>query len=177
MTELAAHYLRYGFKKLFQIFHKQGNTWNHKRVHRIYFVLKLNFCRKSKQRLPVRNPILLATPGALNQRRSIDFMHDALICGQRFRTFNVVDDFNLEALAIEIDLNILAQRLVRGLDRIVPNRGYSQKMRMDNGPELISRFWRNGLRSTVCCWNLSNRVSRRRTRLLSVLIGRTGQRS
>ncbi|HBQ0324527.1 TPA: transposase family protein, partial [Klebsiella pneumoniae] len=59
-------------------------------------------------------------------------------CGRRFRTFNVVDDFNREALAIEIDLNIPAQRVVRVLDRIVANRGYPLKMRMDNGPELVS---------------------------------------
>lgn len=34
-------------------------------------------------------------------------MHDALVCGRRFRTFNVFDDFNREALAIEIDQNIV----------------------------------------------------------------------
>ena len=49
-----------------------------------------------------------------------------------------MDDFNREALAIEIDLNIPAQRVVRVLDRIVATRGYPVKMRMDNGPELIS---------------------------------------
>ncbi len=65
-------------------------------------------------------------------------MHDALVCGRRFRTFNVVDDYNREALAIEIDLNIPAQRVVRVLDRFVANRGYPLKMRMDNGPELVS---------------------------------------
>ncbi|UJD92489.1 IS3 family transposase (plasmid) [Rahnella aquatilis] len=96
------------------------------------------FRRKGKQRLPVRNPAPLATPEALNQSWSIDFMHDALTCGRRFRTFNVVDDFNRETLAIEIDLNIPAQRVVRVLGRIVANRGYPLKMRMDNGPELIS---------------------------------------
>lgn len=66
-------------------------------------------------------------------------MLDALVCGRRFLTFNVVDDFNREALAIEIDLSIPAQRVVRGLERIVVNRGYPLKMRMDNGPELVSR--------------------------------------
>ncbi len=64
-------------------------------------------------------------------------MHDALVSGRHFRTFNVVDDFNREALAIEIDLNIPAQRVVRVLDRIVVNRGYPLMMRMDNGPELV----------------------------------------
>ncbi|EKN4199874.1 IS3 family transposase, partial [Yersinia ruckeri] len=137
-TEAAERYPRYGFKKLFQVLRRQGHRWNHKRVHRIYCLLKLNFRRKGKQRLPVRNPAPLATPEQLNQSWSIDFMHDALVCGRRFRTFNVVDDFNREALAIEIDLNIPAQRVVRVLDRIVANRGYPLKMRMDNGPELIS---------------------------------------
>ncbi|PTA87762.1 IS3 family transposase [Kluyvera sp. Nf5] len=137
LTVAAERYPRYGFKKLFQVLRRQGNTWNHKRVHRIYCLLKLNFRRKGKQRLPVRNPAPLATPEAMNQSWSIDFMHDALVCGRRFRTFNVVDDFNREALAIEIDLNIPAQRVVRVLERIVANRGYPLKMRMDNGPELI----------------------------------------
>jgi len=133
LTEVAERYPRYGFKKLFQVLRRQGHVWNHKRVYRIYCLLKLNFRRKGKQRLPVRNPAPLATPEALNQSWSIDFMHDALTCGRRFRTFNVVDDFNREALAIEIDLNIPAQRVVRVLDRIVANRGYPLKMRMDNG--------------------------------------------
>ncbi|QLU06790.1 IS3 family transposase [Klebsiella oxytoca] len=138
LTVAAERYPRYGFKKLFQVLRRQGKSWNHKRVHRIYCLLKLNFRRKGKQRLPVRNPAPLATPEAMNQSWSIDFMHDALVCGRRFRTFNVVDDFNREALAIEIDLNIPAQRVVRVLDRIVANRGYPLKMRMDNGPELVS---------------------------------------
>ena len=138
LTVAAERYPRYGFKKLFQVLRRQGKSWNHKRVHRIYCLLKLNFRRKGKQRLPVCNPAPLATPEAMNQSWSIDFMHDALVCGRRFRTFNVVDDFNREALAIEIDLNIPAQRVVRVLDRIVANRGYPLKMRMDNGPELVS---------------------------------------
>ena len=50
----------------------------------------------------------------------------------------MVDDYNREALAIEIDLNIPAQQAVRVLARVVANRGYPLKMRMDNGPELVS---------------------------------------
>lgn len=65
-------------------------------------------------------------------------MHDALVCGRCFRTFNVVDDFNREAPAIEIDLNIPAQWVVRVLDRIMANRGYPLKIRMGNGPKLVS---------------------------------------
>jgi len=137
LTEAAERYPRYGFKKLFQVLRRQDNAGNHKRVHRIYCLLKLNFRRSGTQRLPVRNPPPLATPGALNQSWSIDFMNDALVCSRRFRIFNVLDDFNREALETEIDLNIPAQRVVRVLDRIVANRGYPLKMRVNNGPELI----------------------------------------
>ncbi|MFJ5444100.1 IS3 family transposase [Pectobacterium sp. CHL-2024] len=138
LTDMAERYPRYGFKKLFQKLHRQGHAWNHKRVHRIYCLLKLNFRRKGKQRLSVRDPAPLVAPEHKNQSWSVDFMHDALVCGRRFRTFNVVDDFNREVLAIEIDLNIPAQHVVRVLGRIVANRGYPLKMRMDNGPELVS---------------------------------------
>lgn len=94
--------------------------------------MKLNFRRKGKQRLPVRNPSPLSTPEALNQSWSVDFMYDALVCGRRFRTFNVVDDFNREALSIEIDLNLPALRVVRVLESIAANRGYPIMLRMDN---------------------------------------------
>ncbi len=65
-------------------------------------------------------------------------MSDALWGGRRFRTFNVVDDFNREALAIEVDLNLPAERVVRVLERVTLWRGYPQKLRLDNGPEMIS---------------------------------------
>jgi putative transposase len=65
-------------------------------------------------------------------------MSDALMCGRRFRTFNVVDDFNREALAIEIDLSLPAPRVIRVLERVSLFRGYPEKLRVDNGPEFIS---------------------------------------
>ena len=74
----------------------------------------------------------------VNAGWSADFMSDALWDGRRFRTFNVVDDFNREALAVEIDLNLPASRVIRVLDRIAAWRGYPDKLRLDNGPEFIA---------------------------------------
>ena len=68
----------------------------------------------------------------------MDFMSDSLFCGRRFRTFNLVDDFNREALAIEIDLNLPEPRVIRVLEKAVAWRGCPSKLRMDNGPEFIS---------------------------------------
>ena len=66
-------------------------------------------------------------------------MCDSLFCGRRFRTFNVVEDFSREVLAIEIVVGLSAERVTRVLDRVVAWRGYSSKLRMDNGPEFISK--------------------------------------
>ena len=68
----------------------------------------------------------------------MDFMSDSLFCGRRFRTFNVVDDFSREALAIEIDVGLPSDRVIRLLERIVAWRGYPSKLKSDNGPEFIS---------------------------------------
>ena len=65
-------------------------------------------------------------------------MSDALWSGQRFRTFNLVDDYNREALTIEVDRSLPAGRVVRVLDRAAAWRGYPKKLRVDNGPELTS---------------------------------------
>ena len=40
-------------------------------------------------------------------------MCDALACGRRFRTFNVIDDFNRQSVHIAVDTSINAARLVR----------------------------------------------------------------
>jgi len=138
LQELAERFPERGFGKYFKLIRRRGHGWNHKRVYRIYCALNLNRRRVGKKRLPPRTPAPLAVPGKMNRSWSIDFMSDALWSGRRFRTFNVVDDFNREALGIEIDLNLPAARVIRTLDRIAAWRGYPDKMRMDNGPEFIA---------------------------------------
>ena len=138
LAELAAAHPEFGFRKMFLTLRRLGHAWNHKRVYRIYCQLKLNLKRKHKRRSPSRNPLPLAGPTGSNQVWSADFMSDALWNGRRFRTFNVIDDFNREALAIEIDTGISAQRVVRILDQIAVWRGLPKRIRFDNGPELTA---------------------------------------
>jgi len=98
----------------------------------------LNIRRKGRKRLPNRYPEPLKVPECINQCWSADFMSDALWSGRRFRTFNVVDDFNREVLSIDIDINLQARRVIRTLDQIAFWRGYPAKLRVDNGPEWTS---------------------------------------
>lgn len=138
LQELAERFPERGFGKYYQLIRRRGHEWNHKRVYRVYCELKMNRRRIGKKRLPSRDPPPLAVPAEMNQSGSMDFMSDALWCGRRFRTFNVMDDFNREVLAIEIDLNLPASRVIRVLERIVAWRGLPVQIRMDNGPEFIS---------------------------------------
>jgi putative transposase len=138
LQKMSERYPVYGFSKLLKILRRNGHRWNHKRIHRIYWELKLNKRRKGKRRLPTRHPEPLRVPTQFNHCWSIDFMSDALLSGRQFRTFNGVDDFNREVLAIEIDLGLPTARVVRVLERIIAWRGYPSKLRMDNGPEFIS---------------------------------------
>jgi putative transposase len=138
LAELAARHPEFGFRKMFLTLRRLGHLWNHKRVYRVYCQLKLNLKRKHKRRIPTRNPLPLAVPAQSNQVWSADFMSDALWDGRRFRTFNVIDDFNREALAVEIDTGISAVRVVRIFDQIAVWRGLPERIRFDNGPELTA---------------------------------------
>jgi putative transposase len=126
-----------GFWKLYRRLRRLGHEWNHKRVHRVYCALRLNIRRRTKKRLPSRDPQPLMIPAAPNQVWSADFMSDALYCGVRFRTFNVLDDFNRELLAIEIDTSLPGERLVRVFEQLRDSRGLPDMLRTDNGPEFL----------------------------------------
>jgi putative transposase len=126
-----------GFWKLFARLRRQGHRWNHKRVYRVYCALKLNLRRRAKKRVPTREPLPLVVPAKPNQVWSADFMSDSLYAGARFRTFNVLDDFNREALAIEIDTSLTGERLIRVFEQLRTQRGLPDILRVDNGPEFL----------------------------------------
>ncbi len=138
LMRLADSHKRWGFGLMFGWLRRQGYSWNHKRVYKIYCELSLNLRIKPKKRLPARNPVPLHQPAVPNSFWSMDFMSDSLANGRRFRTLNLLDDFNRESLAIEIDFSLPAERVVRVLDQVAASRGYPAFLRVDNGPELIS---------------------------------------
>jgi len=73
----------------------------------------------------------------------MDLMSDSLIDGRSFRTFNVLDDFNLEGLAVDADLSLPSTRVIRLLERIIEWRGKPLPIRCDNGPKYISQTLKN----------------------------------
>ncbi len=129
---------RWGFWKCFKALKRHHHHWNHKRVYRVYCQMNLNQKRRAKRRLPKRIQQPLFVPQRPNQVWSADFMSDALYAGSRFRTFNVIDDFNREIIAIEVDTSLTARRLIRVFERLRVSRGLPDVLRVDNGPEFLS---------------------------------------
>lgn len=143
LQELAAWKRRWGLRKMTDYLKNQGYAWNHKRIRRVYCEMGLNLRVKPKKRLPAREPQPLLQPDSANQSWSLDFMSDSLASGRAFRTLNILDDYNREALWIEIDTSLPAERVIRVLEMLIAWRGCPKQIRMDNGPELISHRLKN----------------------------------
>lgn len=117
----------------------KGYGWNHKRVYRVYRELELNLRIKPKKRIVREKPEPLQQPDSPNHIWSMDFMYDQLQDGRTIRLLNVLDDFNREGLAMEVDFSLPADRVVRTLNQIIEWRGKPKAIRCDNGPEYISK--------------------------------------
>jgi putative transposase len=115
LKELAESHPTRGFDEYYKKLRREGYKWNRKRVLRVYRNMKLSLRRKHKKRLVsrVKNP--LVAPKELNVCWSMDFMSDALYDGRKVRTFNVIDDCNREALAIDVGLNYPSRRVIETL--------------------------------------------------------------
>ena len=151
LTQLAEHHPREGQDKYASRIRAEGIVWNHKRIRRVYLKMELNQRRRIKKRLPARVKEPLVVPAGPNQSWSMDFMSDALLSGRKFRTLNVIDDFNREGLAIEPGFSMGSAVVARTLNRLLIEKGKPAKIRVDNGPEFIAHTLQN--------WCNQNQVS------------------
>lgn len=138
LAQLAQLHHRWGFWMMHHYLRRLNFFWNHKKVYRVYTDMQLNLRRKHKKRLPARVMEPLLWPVKPNLTWSMDFMHDTLSNGVNFRTLNIIDDFNREALTITMDTSLTSKRVIRELDQLIAWRGAPQKIRVDNGPEFIA---------------------------------------
>ena len=139
LRALAVAHPRWGMRKMHAKLRMEGLLINLKRTRRLYRILGLHQRRKMKRRLPARVKELMVLPIAPNITWSMDFMHDTLANGRKYRTFNIIDDHNREALGITVDTSISSHRVVRQLEQLIEWRGKPERIRVDNGPEFIAQ--------------------------------------
>jgi putative transposase len=135
----AEHYPSRGFPQYFKRIRKEGFIWNHKRVRRVYLKLGMNRRAKTKRRIPNPEKQVLLQPLQANLTWSIDFMEDRLVNGRKFRTLNIIDDYNREVLNIVIDYSFSSAKVVEFIQQIIEWRGQPETIRSDNGTEFTAK--------------------------------------
>lgn len=138
LNDYAEQIPTYGFDEYYWRLRKEGYKWNRKRVLRIYREMKLGLRRKRKRPFPKREVNPLEEQTKPNEVWSMDFMSDSLMDKRRIRIFNVIDDFNREALMCEVGISFPANRVTRLLDRLIEERGKPKYIRTDNGTEFLA---------------------------------------
>jgi putative transposase len=129
---------RFGYRRVHALLRREGFEVNRKRVYRIYKAAGLAVRRRKRRKLREARPAPPVEVTRPNERWSMDFVHDYLADGRRLRTFNVVDAFTRECLAIEVDTSLPARRVLGVLDKLLWLFGLPESLRVDNGPEFIS---------------------------------------
>jgi len=139
MRHWAALKPRWGSPILHDVLRAEGLVVNHKRTERVYREEGLSLRRKRRKKLPAVARVPLPQAAGPNQRWSMDFIHDQLSDGRRFRCLTMVDEFTRQSLAITVDHSIGGAGVVRTLDGLVAQRGKPKMLITDNGPEFTSR--------------------------------------
>ena len=139
LRELAAERRRFGYRRLRVLLEREGWGVNHKRVYRLYREEGLAVRRRKRKRIGAVERQPLALPTRPNERWSMDFVTDALNDGRRFRSLNIVDDYNRRCLATEVDTSLPGGRVVRVLKRLGELEGLPEVLVMDNGPEFAGQ--------------------------------------
>ena len=138
LRELANQRRRFGYRRLFILLRDEGEPSGINRIYRLYREEGLAVRKRRARRKAVgtRAPILVeAKP---NARWSLDFIHDQLACGRRFRILNIVDDVTRECLAAIPDTSISGTRVARELTTLIERRGKPRMIVSDNGTEFTS---------------------------------------
>lgn len=144
---------RRGRKKIILRLQKNHPEWRSSKIRRIYCQGGFSLNRKpSKPRIKnSSNPISLTTKA--NEEWAIDFMSDALVNGRKIRTLHVVEHYSRYCLGISVSHQFPARRAVEMLERMIEKYGKPKRIRTDNGPEFISKYFQKWLSDHDIIWS------------------------
>lgn len=137
LHELALERVRWGCRRLYVLLCREGREVNVKRVYRLYREEGLAVRRRKRKRVAVARAPQPA-PSRVNECWAMDYMSDVLVGGRRYRILNVVDVHSHEALVGKVDSSLPASRVIRALEIAALERGYPERITIDNGPEFRS---------------------------------------
>jgi putative transposase len=153
LREIAAIRRRFGYRRLHLLLRREGIALNHKKLCRLYREERLQVRRRGGRKRALGTWAPLVLPQAPNQRWWLDFLHDQLSDGRRFRIFAIVDDFTRACLALVADTSLSGRRVVRELDAVIAERSKPAGCVSDRGTELISMAILRWSQETAAEWH------------------------
>ena len=149
LKELAAEQRRFGYRRLHVLLRAEGHAVNRKKTQRTLSRGRLDGAKAQRPEAPAGSRAPILTEARPNARWSVDFVHDQLSGGRRFRILNVIDDVTKECLAAIADTSISGRRVARELDVVIAWRGRPDLIVSDHGTEFTSNAmlaWAQGHR-------------------------------
>jgi putative transposase len=121
---------------------RQGFIAGERRVRRIYRLEGLHVRKRRKRRMKLIARVPRTTASRVNERWSLDFVHDQLASGRSLRVLTVIDDFSRESVALEVGTSMPASVVTHALDRAIQQRGACPRaLCCDNGTEFTSMIF------------------------------------
>ena len=140
IKEIAETRVRYGYRRIHVLLLRKGWKVNHKKIYRLYCEQDLQLRNKvPKRKVSARLRGDRAEPQRINDVWAMDFVADQLYNGQRLRFLTIVDAFGKQCPAIGVGFQYKALDVVATLDEAVAAYGIPRTIRVDNGPEFISK--------------------------------------
>jgi putative transposase len=158
IKEIAAVRVRYGYRRIHVLLKREGWGINVKRVYRLYKQEGLNLRHSTKRKRANQNRVRPHSEAtAANEYWAMDFVSDQLYDGKRFRALTLIDLFTRECLATYADKAIKGEGVCAILKHVSKERGYPRNIKVDNGPEFISR--------ALDAWTYDRKISLQFSRL------------
>jgi putative transposase len=144
---------RKGRDKVIKLMKKKHPEIGSSRVRRVYEKSGFSLTKKLRRRIKDNpsNPIEISF--SKNQEWAMDFMSDALVCGRKIRTLNIIDHFNRECMGISIGTNMPARVVIKELEKVIERAGKPERIRTDNGPEFRSKLFQKWLAQNEIEWS------------------------
>lgn len=136
IREIAESKRRYGCPRIYVRLRREGWPVNHKKVERLYYRDEgLSLRRRRRKKAAAVPRVALPKPTQPGRCYAMDFVHDRLVMGRRFKCLTMTDLCSKEVPVIEVDVSIGGARVCRILDRLFLTRPRPEALILDNGPE------------------------------------------
>lgn len=140
IKEIAYSRVHYGYRRIHIMLQREGYIINHKRVYRIYNEQLLQMrTKKPRRRVQAKPRKDRVIPLKKNDIWSMDFVSDALFTGEKIRILTIVDAYTRESPSIGVGFTYKGYDVVQTLNQAVQKHGLPAYIRVDNGPEFISK--------------------------------------